>query len=384
MRSKSLWATLIIENNMRNLIYYILCFTLISLPINANEQDLKTVHEKLESEKNTHKTLKTKLKKANKDLKATKNTLTHIAKEIHETESELQKLQTRINNLTEQKNLREASLKKDRAALSNLILALQRIKRTPPQAILARPDAPYKTAQSAMLMTDIIPAINTHAEKLKANLETLENLKKELERDEKKLQEKTDKLKDKETELITLLDKRQNLYVKTNKNLKKQEQTVKEISLQAADIEDLVARLKIQEKNNSLKQKSSKKLGDIRLPITGTIKTSYNERDDLGSKSKGLTILGRPAGLVVSPAKGKVQFTGAFKRYGNIVVIEHENGYHSLVAGLGKITCSKGSKVKSGEPIGTLPNSSLNPRPKLYYELRRNGNPVNPSSKIKS
>ncbi len=79
---------------------------------------------------------------------------------------------------------------------------------------------------------------------------------------------------------------------------------------------------------------------------------------------------------------GKIQFTGAFKRYGNIVIIEHNDGYHSLVAGLDQIHSSVGDIVKSGEPIGILPDSSLIPRPTLYYELRRNGKPVDPSTKF--
>src|SRR5690606_7188371 len=73
-----------------------------------------------------------------------------------------------------------AELQSDHKAMADLILALQRIRRVPPEAMIAKPGAPFRTAQSAMLMGDIIPALNKKAEKLRLNLENLETVEKEL------------------------------------------------------------------------------------------------------------------------------------------------------------------------------------------------------------
>jgi septal ring factor EnvC (AmiA/AmiB activator) len=76
---------------------------------------------------------------------------------------------------------------------------------------------------------------------------------------------------------------------------------------------------------------------------------------------------------------GIVRFADDFKNYGKLVIIEHKNGYHSLLGGLGRIDSAVGQPVKAGEPIGILPKaSSRGGKPALYYELRRNGNPVDP------
>ena len=85
--------------------------------------------------------------------------------------------------------------------------------------------------------------------------------------------------------------------------------------------------------------------------------------------------------MVVAPMGGVIRFAGFFKNHGKIIIIEHEKGYHSLIAGLGKIDTIVGQTVDAGAPIGTMPGLK-NKRPRLYYELRYKGKPVNPSIKF--
>ena len=165
---------------------------------------------------------------------------------------------------------------------------------------------------------------------------------------------------------------------------------VQKFSLQAKNLSDLLEKIKKekrlekerQAKNIAKRPKVNHAItrsSKVQLPISGIVRIGYKQKDKIGSKSNGLKIEGRPGALVVAPLNGVVQFTGAFKRYGKIIIIEHTDGFHSLISGIDKITVSTGSRVDSGEPIAELPNSSFNPRPTLYYELRKNGKPANPS-----
>ena len=84
-----------------------------------------------------------------------------------------------------------------------------------------------------------------------------------------------------------------------------------------------------------------------------------------------------------APMGGVVRYVGYFKNYGNIVIIEHKGGYHSLIGGFESIETAIQRQVKSGEPIGKLPSkSSYGASPSLYYELRYNGQSVDPSVKF--
>ena len=366
-------------------------------PIPKKKSDeIENFEEKLTEAAAHKKVLEQKVSTINSTLSETKQKLVDIAAEIQNTETELKKYEEKIVKLEFKKSVLEENLETDRASIARLVLALERIRRTPPEAMLANPETPYKTAQSALLMGNILPSINRHSEKLRKNLETLDTVQTELLSDKERLIETAEDLNNRHAELTKLINTRQGLLKETNKNIEAREVEIQKISMQAKNLEDLVKKIKRDEekqrkqelakaqKAGVLKKPAVKipNAGDARLPISGVIRTGFKEQDGLGAKSKGLTIEGRFGGIVVAPMNGVVQFTGSFKRYGNIVIIEHKGGYHSLVAGLDNISAVVGDIVKSGEPIGILPNSSLIPRPTLYYELRKSGKPINPALKF--
>jgi septal ring factor EnvC (AmiA/AmiB activator) len=115
------------------------------------------------------------------------------------------------------------------------------------------------------------------------------------------------------------------------------------------------------------------------LPAVGTVAGRYGEAagsgPDAGLRTKGITIQTRAGAQVVAPFDGIVAFTGPFRGYGLLLIIEHSEGYHTLLAGLGRIECSVGQRVLAGEPVGAMDDGD---KPALYVELRRDGQPVNP------
>lgn len=117
--------------------------------------------------------------------------------------------------------------------------------------------------------------------------------------------------------------------------------------------------------------------GRLAMPSQGQIVERYGQRTKAGQTSKGLRIQTRPDALVVATYDGRVAFAGPFRGYGLILIIEHGEGYHTLLAGLSEIYGTVGQKLLAGEPIGKMdPAGSANPV--LYVELRRQGQPINP------
>ncbi len=366
-----------------------------TLPIPARKDDaINKYSKRLDQETKAQGALNQKIKSVKKDLSSTKEQLIQIAEDINNNETDLKALQQRIKHLEDKKTTLSQNVQNDKKSIARLVTVLQRIKRTPPEAMFAQNQKPYETAQSISIMRGIIPSINRHAEKLSATLNNLNDVTDDLKEKRTTLMVQSEDLQVRRIKLSNLLDKRKTLHAQIDKDIKIREITIQKISLQAKSLAELVTRIKkeeqLEEKRrkaahlNKLKQKPiiTKDEGNARLPVSGIIRTGYNKTDHLGAKSKGLTIEGRSNSLVIAPLNGKVQYTGAFKRYGNLVIIEHANGYHSLIAGMSIINVNVGANVKTGEPIGSLPNSSLNPRPTVYYELRRNGKPVNPARKF--
>lgn len=117
--------------------------------------------------------------------------------------------------------------------------------------------------------------------------------------------------------------------------------------------------------------------GGLRMPAGGRVTARYGEQDRFGGTSRGMTISARPGTPVLAPYSGSVMFAGPFRGYGQILIVEHSNGYHSLIAGLGRIDTAVGKHVATGEPVGLMP-SPADGNPDLYFELRRHGQPINP------
>jgi septal ring factor EnvC (AmiA/AmiB activator) len=91
-----------------------------------------------------------------------------------------------------------------------------------------------------------------------------------------------------------------------------------------------------------------------------------------------LTIETRSSAQVVAPHDGKVVFAGNFRGYGQLLIIDHGEGYHSLLAGMSRIDGIIGQYLLSGEPVGVM-GSPKDGKPSLYIELRRNSQPINPA-----
>jgi septal ring factor EnvC (AmiA/AmiB activator) len=116
------------------------------------------------------------------------------------------------------------------------------------------------------------------------------------------------------------------------------------------------------------------------MPARGEVVTRYGEevrREGGTTQSRGISIATRPTAQVVAPYDGQVVYAGPFKGYGRILIIEHGQRYHSLLAGLERIDAIVGQWVLAGEPVGVMGGSQTR-TPELYVELRRTGQPVNP------
>ena len=92
-------------------------------------------------------------------------------------------------------------------------------------------------------------------------------------------------------------------------------------------------------------------------------------------------LIGAPAGSTVTAvADGTVVFSDWMTGYGMILIVDHGNGYMSLYAHNDTLLRDAGATVKKGEAVAKVGNSGGQGVTALYFELRRNGQPVDPGS----
>jgi septal ring factor EnvC (AmiA/AmiB activator) len=123
----------------------------------------------------------------------------------------------------------------------------------------------------------------------------------------------------------------------------------------------------------------------IAWSISGEVARRFGDADRSGQPSQGLTIQGVPDGVVIAPFDGEVDYVGRFKGYGLILIIRHAGGYHSLLAGLSHVDVTTGQWLLAGEPVGSLPDAGdKGAGANFYFELDRDGRPVDPQSRLAS
>lgn len=110
------------------------------------------------------------------------------------------------------------------------------------------------------------------------------------------------------------------------------------------------------------------------LPVQGRLVAGFGAALPGQPRSRGVAIAALPGAQAVAPGPGRVAFAGAYRGFGQIVIVDHGQGWTSLVTGLAQLDVRVGEDVVAGSPLGSAGPS----RPVVTLELRRDGQPVNP------
>jgi septal ring factor EnvC (AmiA/AmiB activator) len=122
------------------------------------------------------------------------------------------------------------------------------------------------------------------------------------------------------------------------------------------------------------------KVGGLGWPLSGNLLARYGGRLPDGRNSSGV-LIGAPAGSTVTAvADGTVVFSDWMTGYGMILIVDHGNGYMSLYAHNDALLKDAGARIKRGDAVAKVGNSGGQGTTALYFELRRNGQPVDPAT----
>ena len=142
----------------------------------------------------------------------------------------------------------------------------------------------------------------------------------------------------------------------------------------AKNLNELVQGVK---RKKTIKKKAN--VSKVKFPVQGKIISNYGEGKDLRKSKNGLVFKVREESFVTSPITGMVVYANQFRSYGNLIIIENNDGYYCILSGMKKIIISSGIEVFMGEPIAKI---SADNNSQLYFELRLNGKIINPKSKV--
>ncbi len=120
--------------------------------------------------------------------------------------------------------------------------------------------------------------------------------------------------------------------------------------------------------------------GRYLLPMAGRLVAGFGDARPGLARSRGIAIAARGGAQAVAPSAGRVAFAGPYRGYGNIIIIEHQGGWTTLITGLAQLDTRIGQRLVAGSPLGVAGPG----KPLIGLELRRNGEAVNPLDVIRS
>lgn len=338
---------------------------------------------------------------ARKEVDRLRGELIGAARQVQTGETALTRLERRKQEIDELMAERSAALNERRGRLASLLGALERLANRPPEALLAQPGAPDDTVRAGLLLRSIIPRIEAAAAELRTELEDLASLREEAERNATQLRGATAALQGERQRLEALLGEKARAEQERRKEAQDGAKQAEKLAAQARDLRELIEKLDADRKQREAAAKSNRDhpgratvpppppghlalafsgtKGKLPLPARGTVLARFGDTDGQGQPGRGIVVGTGPRAAVVAPHDGQVVYAGEFRGYGLVLILEHGEGYHFLLAGLSRIDCAAGQWVLAGEPVGVMGSAGA-PSQRLYIELRRQGHPIDPLS----
>ncbi|MFN3544095.1 MAG: murein hydrolase activator EnvC family protein [Thiobacillus sp.] len=131
-------------------------------------------------------------------------------------------------------------------------------------------------------------------------------------------------------------------------------------------------------------QPFSRLKGTLRLPVAGELMNRFGApREDGGVSWRGLFIRAAQGTPVKAIAAGQVVFSEWLRGFGNLIIIDHGEGYMSLYSNNESLYKQVGDRVQPGDAIATVGNSGGQSDAGLYFEMRHLSRPINPLQWVK-
>lgn len=317
----------------------------------------------------------------------------------------------RLSELNEAEDNLKTSLLARRGVLAEVLAALQRLGRQPPPVLLVRPNAALDSVRSAILLGALLPELKVEAEALAGDLKELVRLRTQIGDEKARADAELASLSAEQARLEALVDARQKQQATREVDYAAEQKKAREVAKEAQSLETLIARL---DRDSGISRKAadaakatkmpSDTLAALRdptrlspampfieaksllpLPVSGRQVRGFGDPDGVGGTEHGLALAGRPGSQVVSPCDGWVVYSGPFRSYGQLLILNAGDGYHVLLAGMERMNVELGQFVLTGEPVAVMGGArtasiaATSPEPVLYVEFRKDGTSIDPA-----
>src|SRR5579863_2616995 len=376
----------------------------------AHETELRGVEDTIRASEEQRRRIEADVEALRADRARLNAALIDTTAKVQDNERQMSAATTKLATLTESESALKKSLDNRRGVIADVLAVLQRMGRDPPPAILVKPQDMAQAIRAAIVLGAVLPELRSETLELAQDLDDLAHLRQSIASQREELAKRAAALAEDRARLAALIDARQQSLSDAEKALDAERSRAADLAKQATNLKDLIARMESEagsaaeaaaaEINNraaAMRAKDPVALkpalafadakGTLELPVAGAIVKTFGEPDAYGSPERGVSIATPPAATVASPVDGRVVFSGAYRTYGQLLIINAGGGYYMVFAGMSRINVAVGQFVLAGEPVATMGDGTTRTataaaigadQPVLYIELRKDGAAIDP------
>lgn len=367
------------------------------------ESELADVERQLKERRDDEARLRDEAREREKEVAALRRRMIETANALQDAERRLGEIRRETGKLEKEETDLKASLKAQQESLSDVLAALQSIERAKPPALLVSPGDAAHAARTAMLLADVTPQIEARAALLKSSLTDLAAVRASLDAERAKFEKTNEEVGARRSMLAELLSKKQGESRVAVRLAAAAQSETAALAARATSLRDIIGRLDRLARVVAPRLKPpptarpsaipspvrplpkpapyapsrafSSAKGALRTPVVGNVIGRFGGTKPEGGKFDGLRISTADRAIVTAPYEGQVAFAREWNPIGNLIVLDVGSGYHILFMGVGAFLVEEGQSVKAGEPVASM----AGPNAELDLEIRKNGEPVNPS-----
>ena len=292
------------------------------------------------------------LKKAKKAKKRVKS----LSQAIQSYEETLAILRISVRDLTLQQSQVQSVLDQNENEIMQLLGVLATVQKAPIAGQMLHPNGPLATARSGMIITDIVPILQENVDQLRDQVMVLQQLSETQHRANNSLQTGLMELQNAHSNLGRAIVNREELPKRFIADPEKMEILVKaskDLETFAASVQSIA----LNEPSVSLPSVRDRK-GNLNLPVRGKVLRKFNEADAAGIKRSGIILATDPKAIVISPTAATIRYLGPLLDYGNVAILEPQNGLLFVFAGMDTLYGEIGQVIPALSPIGLMPSQS--------------------------
>lgn len=321
------------------------------------------------------------LKKSELKIAAVAREIRAIGRESQRARDELSKLDLRSSELSDK-------LETHRQSLDLLLKTAYQTGRTPRVQLLLSQRDPALLSRMLTYYNYFNLARQREIQRALVLLDELSEVRATQERETQKLQQAHDALRQQQQSMEQARQERKVSLAQIEKALSSKSGKLSQLQQDQRDLEALLDQLNkvfADIPAHPLEQKPFKKLkGKLPWPTKGTLKARYNApKGTANLRWKGMFIGAKRGGNVQSIYYGQVAFADWMNGFGLVLIVDHGDGYMSIYANNEELHKTQGEWVVPGEVVATVGDSGGQSRSGLYFEIRRNGRPINPHKWVK-